>query len=142
MRRFPKSRAFSPSLGDVITLVRGWNWSSDLDEYKVTLRRLAVRDDRYIETLLQDDDANAMLAGLDDRSRALVRIAALVASDAAPPAYMNCVEAARRAGISHDEIAGVLIAVLPLVGIARVVSAAPNLGLALGYDVAEALEVV
>jgi hypothetical protein len=28
------------------------------------------------------------------------------------------------------------------VGIARVVSAAPNLGLALGYDVSEALEAV
>jgi hypothetical protein len=31
---------------------------------------------------------------------------------------------------------------LPLVGIAAIVSAAPNLGLALGYDVAAALEVV
>ena len=29
---------------------------------------------------------------------------------------------------------------IPIVGIARVVSAAPNLALALGYDVAEALE--
>lgn len=105
------------------------------------LRRLAVRDDRYIEALLQDDDANAMLARLDRRSHALVRIGALVASNASPPAYMSSVEAAGRAGISHEEIAGVLIAVLPVVGIARIVSAAPNLGLALGYDVAEALEV-
>ena len=31
---------------------------------------------------------------------------------------------------------------IPIVGIARVVSAAPNLALALGYDVAEALELV
>ena len=29
---------------------------------------------------------------------------------------------------------------MPIVGVARVVSAAPNLGLALGYDVADALE--
>jgi 4-carboxymuconolactone decarboxylase len=54
---------------------------------------------------------------------------------------MNSVEAALRAGVSYDEIVGVLVAVLPLVGIARVVSAAPNLGLAIGYDVSEALEV-
>jgi len=54
---------------------------------------------------------------------------------------MNSVEAALNAGASHNEIVGVLIAVLPLVGISRVVSAAPNLGLALGYDVGEALEV-
>jgi hypothetical protein len=35
---------------------------------------------------------------------------------------------------------GALIAVMPVVGVARVVSAAPNLGLALGYDVGAALE--
>ena len=112
-----------------------------MDDYKATLRRLAVRDDRYIEALLQADTANATLAGLDDRSHSLIRIAALVALNAAPPVYMNSVEAALAAGGSHDEIVGVLIAILPLVGIARVVSAAPNLGLALGYDVSEALEV-
>ena len=112
-----------------------------MDDYKVTLRRLAVRDDRYIDGLLQAESANATVAGLDDRSHALLRIGALVALNAAPPAYMSSVEAAMRAGASRDEIVGVLIAVLPLVGIARVVSAAPNLGLAVGYDVAEALEV-
>jgi 4-carboxymuconolactone decarboxylase len=113
-----------------------------VDEYKVTLRRIAVRDDRYIEALLQNDRANATLAGLDDRSHALIRIAALISANSATPStYMNCVEAALRAGATHDEIVGVLIAVLPLVGIARVVSAAPNLGLAIGYDVSDALEV-
>jgi 4-carboxymuconolactone decarboxylase len=113
-----------------------------VDEYKVTLRKIAVRDDRYIEALLQNDSANATLAGLDDRSHALIRIGALIAANASTPStYMNCVEAALRAGATHDEIVGVLIAVLPLVGLARVVSAAPNLGLALGYDVGDALEV-
>jgi 4-carboxymuconolactone decarboxylase len=112
-----------------------------VEDYKVTLRRIAVRDDRYIDGLLQAESASATIAGLDGRSHALIRIAALVASDATPPAYMNSVEAALSAGASHDEIVGVLIAVLPLVGISRVVTAAPNLGLALGYDVAEALEV-
>ena len=29
---------------------------------------------------------------------------------------------------------------MPVVGVARVVSAAPNLGLAIGYDVGDALE--
>ncbi len=111
-----------------------------MEEYKVTLRRLAIRDDRFIEGLLQADCANATLAGLDDRSHALARIAALVALDAAPPAYMNSVEAALKAGASYDEVVGVLVTVLPVVGVARVVSAAPNLGLAVGYDVGEALE--
>jgi 4-carboxymuconolactone decarboxylase len=111
-----------------------------VEEYKVTLRRLAVRDDRYIDQLLQADDASATIARLDERTHALIRIGALVAANAAPPAYMNSVEAAVDAGASYDQIVGVLITVLPLVGIARVVSAAPNLGLAIGYDVGDALE--
>jgi 4-carboxymuconolactone decarboxylase len=113
-----------------------------VEDYKVTLRRIAVRDDRFIDELLQAESESATIAGLDERSHALTRIAALVASDATPPAYMNSVEAALSAGASHEEIVGVLIAVLPLVGIARVVTAAPNLALAVGYDVSEALETV
>jgi 4-carboxymuconolactone decarboxylase len=113
-----------------------------LDEYKLTLRRLALRDDRYIQTVLSEEHANATLAGIDPKSHALLRIAALIAVDAAPPSYMSAVEAGLDAGATYDEIVGTLIAVMPIVGVARVVSAAPNLGLALGYDVSEALELV
>jgi 4-carboxymuconolactone decarboxylase len=113
-----------------------------LDDYRSTLRKLAVRDDRYIEALLQTDRDSAALAGIDPRSHALVRMGALIAVDAGPPSYMNAVEAALDAGASHEQIVGTLIAVLPLVGVARVVSAAPNLGLALGYDVGAALETI
>lgn len=113
-----------------------------MEDYQVTLRRLAVRDERYIEGVLQADRANPTLAGLDERSQALIRIGALIATNAAPAAYMESVNAALRAGASHEEIVGTLIALLQTVGVARVVTAAPNLGLALGYDVAEALELV
>jgi 4-carboxymuconolactone decarboxylase len=113
-----------------------------VEEYKLTLRRLAVRDDRFIDALLSEERANVTLSGIDLRSHALLRIAALIALDAAPPSYMSAVEAGLEAGASYDEIVGTLIAVIPIVGVARVVSAAPNLALALGYDVAEALELV
>jgi 4-carboxymuconolactone decarboxylase len=109
--------------------------------YKETLRRLAVRDDRYIDSLLRADQHEAQLAGMDARSHALARIGALIALDAGPPAFMASVEDALNAGVSEEEIVGTLIAVLPIVGVPRVVSAASNLGLALGYDVADALEV-
>jgi 4-carboxymuconolactone decarboxylase len=116
-------------------------WSlGAMEDYQVTLRKLALRDTKYIEGLLQTDSANATVAGIEDRAHALIRIGALIALNAAPPAYMDSVNAAVRAGASEDEIVGTLIAVLPTVGVARVVTAAPNLGLALGYDVAEALE--
>jgi 4-carboxymuconolactone decarboxylase len=113
-----------------------------VDEYKVTLRKLALRDDRFIDALLSEDRANAALSGIDPKSHALLRIAALITADAAPPSYMSAVEAGLDAGASYEEIVGVLIAVMPIVGVARVVSAAPNLGLALGYDVSAALELV
>ncbi|HET8812316.1 MAG TPA: hypothetical protein VFM67_06955, partial [Gaiella sp.] len=49
-------------------------------------------------------------------------------------------EAALEVGVTREELVGALVAVLPIVGVPRVVSAAPNLGLALGYDVGDALE--
>jgi 4-carboxymuconolactone decarboxylase len=110
--------------------------------YKETLRRFAVRDDRYIDSLLRGDRVEAALGGMDARYHAVSRIGALLSLDDGPPAFMSSVEAALNAGVSHDEIVGTLIAVLPIVGVPRVVSAASNLGLALGYDVADALEVV
>jgi alkylhydroperoxidase/carboxymuconolactone decarboxylase family protein YurZ len=111
-------------------------------DYRVILRRLALRDDRYIDTLLAEEQTAAAVSELDPRGHALVRIGALIAADAAPPSYMSAVEDALEAGSTYDEIVGTLIAVMPVVGVARVVSAAPNLGLALGYDVGAALEAV
>ena len=111
-----------------------------MSDYQETLRKLAVRDDAYVDLLLSDDRANEAASRLEGKSRALVRIGALIAVDAAPPSYMEAIEAARRWGASTDEITGCLIAVLPTVGVARVVSAAPKVALGLGYDVEAALE--
>ena len=113
-----------------------------MEDYQVTLRKLALRDEQYIEALLATDRANPTLAGIDERTHALIRIGALIALDASTPAYMDSVNKARRAGATNEEIAGTLITVLPTVGVARVVTAAPKLGLALGYDVGAALELV
>ena len=54
-------------------------------DYKTTLRKLALRDDRYVGALLAREDASAVESNLDARTRALVQIGALVAVDAAPP---------------------------------------------------------
>jgi alkylhydroperoxidase/carboxymuconolactone decarboxylase family protein YurZ len=109
-------------------------------DYKATLRKLALRDDRYIESLLAEDRSGAAEAGIEPRTHALIRVGALIAMNAAPPSYMSATEAALKAGATHEEIVGTLIVVMPIVGVARVVSAAPNLGLAIGYDVGDALE--
>lgn len=111
-------------------------------DYKTTLRKLALRDDRYIDALFAHERSSAVESGLDPRVRALVQLGALVAVDAAPPSYMSVAEEAIDAGATYEDLVGSLIVVMPVVGVPRVVSAAPNLGLALGYDIGEALETV
>ena len=54
--------------------------------------------------------------------------------------YRAGVEDAVAAGATYDEIVDALVAVMPIAGGARVTSTAPQLGLALGYDVDAALE--
>jgi 4-carboxymuconolactone decarboxylase len=69
---------------------------------------------------------------LDPRTRALVRIAALVALDAPPASYAWQVGAAVDAGVEPEEILALLRAIAPEVGAPKVVAAAPEVMLALG----------
>jgi hypothetical protein len=68
---------------------------------------------------------------LDERELMLVRIAALVAVDAPPLSYLANAGAASDVGVTL-----VLVAVAPIVGTARVVSAAGNIARALGFAIA------
>jgi alkylhydroperoxidase/carboxymuconolactone decarboxylase family protein YurZ len=77
---------------------------------------------------------------LDPKTRALVRLGALVALDAPPTSYRCAVSSALGSGATVDEVVGTLIAVAPDVGMARVVAAIPGLSLAVGYDIDAALE--
>jgi 4-carboxymuconolactone decarboxylase len=69
----------------------------------------------------------------------LVRIAALVAVDAPPVSYLTNAEAAAEMGIDAEKLRGILAAVAPIVGTARVASATTNLAEALdiAIEVAE-----
>lgn len=111
-----------------------------MDDFDVTLRKLAVRDERLAAAVLASDEESLVVSALDRKTHALVRIGGLVAVDAAPQSYAPCVEAARCEGASREEIVGVLVALIPVLGPPRVVSAAPKLALAIGYDLEAALE--
>ena len=111
-----------------------------VDSHECTLRKLAIGDDAYIDSLLASERTNLAESDLDPKTHALVRLGALVAIDAESLGYMWAVDAARRRGATDDEIVGCLIAALPALGVAKIVSAAPKLALALGYDVTSALE--
>lgn len=71
---------------------------------------------------------------LDAKTFALVKIAALVALDAAPASYLWQVREALQAGASAREILGVLTAIVPQTGMTRVVAAAPEIMIALGLE--------
>lgn len=73
--------------------------------------------------------------GLDMRSRPLVRLAGLVATGAGdmPSAYRWHVMEALDRGVTIDEIAGILMALLPTVGTARVTVAASAIRAALDH---------
>ena len=109
-------------------------------EYKENLRRLALNDEHFVESVLGMGRNTVDVSRLDEKTHALVRLAASLAMDAALSSYQSTVEMALAAGASFDEIVGTLIAVAPTVGLPRAVSAAPELALAMGYDVDAAFE--
>ena len=66
-------------------------------------------------------------SGLDVRSYALVRLASLVTAGAPGEGYDRHIAAALDQGVTLDEIIGVLVALLPMVGVTRVAEAAPDI---------------
>jgi alkylhydroperoxidase/carboxymuconolactone decarboxylase family protein YurZ len=74
-------------------------------------------------------------SGLDERSLMLVRIAALIAVDAPPASYLLNLGAASELGVGEDEVRGVLIAIAPIVGTARISSATGKIVRALGMAI-------
>ena len=110
-----------------------------MDEFKRQLHRIALHDDALLELIAVESSSFAASA-LDERTVALVRVAATIAVDGAPSTFQHAVALALAAGATSDEIVASLEAVTPVTGAARVVQCAPKLGLALGYDVDAALE--
>jgi alkylhydroperoxidase/carboxymuconolactone decarboxylase family protein YurZ len=101
----------------------------DIPEHLQTLlRRLTICEEGVLDLALHGDS----LAGLDQKTSALVTIAALVATDAEGPSYQVAIDHARLNGASDEEVLATLIAVAPLVGSARIAAAIPEVDTALG----------
>ena len=108
-----------------------------MDEIERLLRRLALNDEGSVEMVLARGSQAEAGAILVPKVDLLVRLGALLALGAATTSLRATVERAKRAGATDDEIVGVLIAVAPAVGQARVVSTAPKLATAIGYQLEE-----
>jgi alkylhydroperoxidase/carboxymuconolactone decarboxylase family protein YurZ len=110
-----------------------------MDQYKPHLRRLAVHDEALLEAIATGDSSFA--AGvIDEKTAALLRIAATIAVDGAPASFQHAVAHALASGATSEEVVASLEVVAPVTGTARIVQCAPKIALALGYDVEAALE--
>jgi 4-carboxymuconolactone decarboxylase len=110
-----------------------------------SLKGLAQGDPKVLETLTKMTTGALERSGLDDQTYMLVRMAALIATDAAPVSYLVNLGVASEAGIDLDKIVGTMVAVAPVIGTARISSAASKmvragvLGAALSESVDEGM---
>jgi 4-carboxymuconolactone decarboxylase len=105
-----------------------------------TLRRLAMIDEGFVEDEAGLGLGPAGTPALDPRTAALLQVAVSVAIGSPAVCLEWSVGRALGAGASEDEIADVLLAIAPVTGLGRVVAAAPEVAIALGYDLTAALE--
>jgi alkylhydroperoxidase/carboxymuconolactone decarboxylase family protein YurZ len=87
------------------------------------LAGVAAGDPAILSAATAGDD-NIDESGLDARTHAMVCLAALVAAGERETAWDQHVATALDHGVTPDEIAGVLVALLPTAGAARVTAAA------------------
>ena len=102
------------------------------------LKGVSAGDLDFLESAVGLREAHLEATGLDARTFALVKIAALIALDAPPASYAWQVTNALADGATPEDLLGVLRAVAPQVGGPRVVAAAPEVMLALGLNLDEA----
>jgi 4-carboxymuconolactone decarboxylase len=106
--------------------------------FEEILRRLAIFDDEFAGT--GAGWSLPRISALDARTEALLQVAVSVATGSSAVCLEWSATRALAAGATKDEIAEVLLAIASVAGLGRVVSAAPELATALGYDVEAALE--
>ncbi|HEY1344041.1 MAG TPA: carboxymuconolactone decarboxylase family protein [Streptosporangiaceae bacterium] len=108
--------------------------------FQETLRRLAMIDEGFVEDQAGLGLDPAGKTALDPKTAALLQVGVLVALGSSAVCLEWSTGRALAAGASEDEITGVLLAIAPVAGLGRVVAAAPEVAIALGYDIDAALE--
>jgi len=113
----------------------------DVDEVtRGALAKLALGDPDMLAAGLEIRAEWKERSGLDARSYALVKLAAIMALDAPPASYLWQVANALDAGATPEDLLGVLIAIAPQIGGPKLVAAAPELMVALGLSLPDGVE--
>ena len=113
---------------------------SQTARFRETLRRLAMIDEGFIQDEAGLALGSAATSALDPKTVTLLQVGASVTIGPSPVCLQWSVTRAMAAGATEDEIADVLLAIAPVTGLGRIAAAAPDVAIALGYDVAAALE--
>lgn len=92
----------------------------------------ASSDTPVLDTLAAMTAESVARCRLDDNSYLAVRIAALVAVDAPAASYLMHMGPAADAGVTVEQVQDILVAVAPIVGTPRTLSAAAKITEALG----------
>ena len=108
--------------------------------FQETLRRLAMVDEAFVADQAGLGLEPAGRLALDAKTVSLLQLAVSVATGSPGVCLEWSTARAMAAGATDDEIADVLLAIAPVVGLGRVVCAAADVATALGYDVVAALE--
>ena len=93
-------------------------------------------DTPVLDTIVDITTASIDHNSVSPRDFMLARLAALIAVDAPPASYVANASAVERAGLTAEDVEGVMIAVAPVVGTPRVISAAGHILRALGFAIA------
>ena len=94
---------------------------------RATLQALSEGDLTLVNTLLRMTEGSFKESGLDPQSHMLVRLAALATMDAAPISWLINMRVSGEAGLAPEQLLGTLVAIAPVIGTARVVSAAGSI---------------
>ena len=113
--------------------------STNMENPLESLQVLAEGDFSTLDALKSLIADTYEASGLDPQTFMLVRMAALATLDAAPASWMMNISVSGEAGLAPEQILGTLIAIAPVIGTARIVSAAGSIlrALALAEDLAE-----
>jgi len=115
-----------------------WGISSHRPAAHIPLEDFVSDNNPVLDTLADVTAASIEHNTLSPRDFMLARLAALIAVDAPPLSYIANASAIEESGLTIDDVQGVMIAVAPLVGTARVMAAGGHILRALGMAIAVA----
>ena len=99
---------------------------------------MAADSSPVLDLLASMTAESVVVSTLDPQTLMVARIAALVATDAPPVSYALNLETAVDAGLDVEQVRGVLTAIAPIVGTARVATALSKIADALELELERA----